>query len=251
MLSSGVNKIPVERVFFPDVIDGVVVALDAPIDIVFIFDCCYSHAATRTVSSPNRIVEVLAASSFDTPTANTAEKCASFTGELANEICCRRGRGEHSIELAEMIASLRTRMSKKKPTHGIRLGDNSLRFRFPDISTPSCVPLMPSATLSAVFSVHISPSLGEEDLKELAQWIHSLNSDIQLSFETAYETESTLIICRDRYSFFSKLSDLPGITFICETKHPTLCLSGIDNQQPALQAKENVPFNYRKQIKKF
>ena len=129
----------------------------------------------------------------------------------------------------EIIASLRTRMSKKRPTHGIRLGDNSLRFRFPDISTPSCVPLMPSATLSAVFSVHISPSLGEEGLQELAQWIHSLNSDIQLSFETVYETEFALvIICRGRYSFFS---DLPGIKFICETKPPTLCLSGIDNQQ--------------------
>jgi hypothetical protein len=41
MLSSGTKKISAERVFFRDVIDGEAVATDAPIDIVFIFDCCY------------------------------------------------------------------------------------------------------------------------------------------------------------------------------------------------------------------
>jgi hypothetical protein len=217
-----------------------------------------SHTATRTAPSLNRVVEVLGASSFDTPIANTANQRAYFTGELANEIVFRKGRGEQSIELAEIFESLRTRMSRIKPTHGIRLGDNSLRFRFPDVSTESCFPLMPPS-LSAVFSVHLSPSLGQEGLKEMIQWIHNLNSDIELSLETAYETDSTLIIFRGRYSLYSKLNGLPGIKLICDTKYPTLCLSSnqiisIDNQQqPALQnrARENMPLSNRKIVKKF
>ncbi|KAN0066707.1 hypothetical protein V8E54_015177 [Elaphomyces granulatus] len=222
MLSSGTKKISAERVFFHNVIDGVVVATDNPIDLVFIFDCCYGHTATRTVPSLSRVVEVLAASSFDTPTANTANQRASLTGELANEIAFRKGRGEQSIELAEIVESLRTRMSRIKPTHGIRLGDNSLRFRFPS---------MPPS-LSAVFSVHLSPSLGQAGLKEMIQWIHNLNSDIELSLETAYETDSTLIIFRGRYSLYSKLTGLPGIKLICDTKYPTLSsnqIISIDN----------------------
>jgi hypothetical protein len=50
MLSSGTKKISGERVFFHNVIDGEVVTTDAPINIVFIFDCCYSHTATRRVA---------------------------------------------------------------------------------------------------------------------------------------------------------------------------------------------------------
>lgn len=111
-----------------------------------------------------------------------ANERASFTGGLANEIAVRKGRGEQSIELAEIVDSLRTRMSRIKPTHGIRLVIIFFASVF-QMSTQYCFPLMPPS-LSPVFSVHLSPSLGQEGLKEMIQWIHNLNSDIELSLET-------------------------------------------------------------------
>ena len=61
----------------------------------------------RVAAPVSRVVEALAATSENTPIANPASARASFTGEFANELARRKGRGDASFELAEVIDALR------------------------------------------------------------------------------------------------------------------------------------------------
>ena len=245
--NSSQKILSVERVFFGDLIDGSL-SMDDSVDVVFILDCCYSYATTRVVTPVSRVVEVLAATSENTPAANPASVRASFSGELANELARRKGRGDASVELAEAIEALRGRASKIKPTHCLRLGSNSIRLCFPDASENSHLPQMPPS-LSAVFSVHLSPTLPQEEIDKFVAWILHLPRSVALHLDSAYQTRSTLLIFRSSYSLFSKINGLPGIHFLCETRNPPLDIHGapkVSNLQERKQ--ENIPLGIRKRI---
>jgi hypothetical protein len=86
--SSSKKMLSAEMLFFHDIVDayGTFLWPDDHVDVVFAFDCCYAHTATRAMVPVNRVVEVLAATSENTPLANIASQRASFTRGFANEL---------------------------------------------------------------------------------------------------------------------------------------------------------------------
>ncbi|RMJ26083.1 hypothetical protein PHISP_03062 [Aspergillus sp. HF37] len=190
------------------------------VDVVFLFDGCYSHLATRSSVTTQRVVEVLAATDEIAPDALTPPKHASFTGKLANELAARKDRGDNDVELAELMETLRSKSPRRKPVHGLHIGYNSIRFKFPAVSTHGHPPVAQSPSLQAVFAFHISESLTEEQLSDFVSWIRKLPSNVGLELEGVYETNSMRLILRSAYSVFSKLAGLPFINLICETKPP-------------------------------
>lgn len=106
-----------------------------------------------------RVVEVLAATDGTTPTFFTPSTHASFTGKLANELAARKSHGDdNDAELAELTETLRSKSDspRRKPVHGLRIGHNSIRFKFQGVSVHGHLPVTQSLRYRS-FSRFISP----------------------------------------------------------------------------------------------
>ncbi|PLB46686.1 hypothetical protein P170DRAFT_219342 [Aspergillus steynii IBT 23096] len=207
-----------------------------PVDVVFIFDSCYSHLATRDATMGGRIVEVLAATNQQNPTTYGPGQYSSFTGKLANEILARKRRGDESIEFAELIEHLRLTSPLGKPIHSTVIGCNSVRLWFPGKEGFDSTRTETPPSLYAVFSLRISRSLRQEEIDDFVVWLRKIPRRFGLSLDAVYETESQTLIFRGAYSFFSKLVGTSCVKLIAETTHPyPLQRIGLS------RLKENVP----------
>ncbi|RAQ40595.1 hypothetical protein AFGD_008978 [Aspergillus flavus] len=150
--------------------DSDVLLPDSEIDIVFIFDSCFSHVATRNMVNTERIVEVLAATSPNSPLANAAQGRASFTGKLWNEIMYRKVQGHKSVELAELMDTLITKSPQVILSYKLLVGVHSLRLELPGGSVSTAVPPpVIEPQYFAVFSVYVAQSLSASALATLAE----------------------------------------------------------------------------------
>lgn len=82
------------------------VGLDQPIDIIVIFDCCYSFLAARNTETKSRVVEILSAGDERDPVAFAAGTKNSFTSKLLIEIRSRAQQGDKLVEMADVIDKL-------------------------------------------------------------------------------------------------------------------------------------------------
>ncbi|KAB8204490.1 hypothetical protein BDV34DRAFT_197232 [Aspergillus parasiticus] len=217
---------------------------DSEIDIVFIFDSCFSHVATRNMVNAERIVEVLAATSPNSPLANAAQGRASFTGKLRNEILYRKGQGHKSVELAEIMDTLITKSPQVIPSYKLLVGVHSLRLELPGGSVSTVVP--PSVVepqYFAVFSVYVAQSLSASGLATLVEWIHSLPRNVGLELDNAYETSSMLFIFRASRYIFLKLNGVNNVTLLGYSWVPNLVsqIPRIEAPDAASKQKENLP----------
>ncbi|BAE65188.1 unnamed protein product [Aspergillus oryzae RIB40] len=134
--------------------DSDVLLPDSEIDIVFIFDSCFSHVATRNMVNTERIVEVLAATSPNSALANAAQGRASFTGKLWNEIMYRKVQGHKSVELAVLMDTLITKSPQVILSYELLVGVHSLWLELPGGSVSTAVPpLVVEPQYFAVFSM--------------------------------------------------------------------------------------------------
>ncbi|KAJ1712735.1 hypothetical protein NYO67_5091 [Aspergillus flavus] len=224
--------------------DHSVLLPDSEIDIVFIFDSCYSHVATRNMVNTERIVEVLAATSPNSPLANAAQGRASFTGKLRNEIMYRKGQGHKSVELAELIDTLITKSPQVRPSYKLLLGVHSLRLELPGGSVSTVVPpAVVEPQYFAVFSVYVAQSLSASGLATLVEWIHSLPRNIGLALDNAYETFSMLFIFRASRYIFLKLNGVNNVTLLGYSWVPNLVsqIPRIEAPDAASKQQENLP----------
>ncbi|KOC14049.1 hypothetical protein AFLA70_24g004781 [Aspergillus flavus AF70] len=187
--------------------DSDVLLPDSEIDIVFIFDSCFSHVATRNMVNTERIIEVLAATSPNSPLFNAAQGRASFTGKLRNEIMYRKGQGHKSVELAELIDTLITKSPQAIPSYKLLVGVHSLRLELPGGSVSTAVPPpVIEPQYFVVFSVYVAQSLSASPLATLTEWIHSLPRNVGLALDNVYPTSSMLFIFRASRYIFLKLN---------------------------------------------
>lgn len=213
------------------------------VDVVFFFDCCYGHLATRTITALGRVVEVLAAVDASDPAAFAAGGRAAFTSKLANEIAARKGRGDKDVEFAELIASLRKKKAIKKPTNSLRVGVNSIRLKFPGPSVQKASTSAQDLCLQAVFTFRIAKAVTTDELADFVRWIRLLPTNIGLQLEDVYETGSVCLILRSRYSFFSHLRGLPGSQFVCETQYPSQLANVLAAANHTTASPQRPPFN--------
>jgi hypothetical protein len=188
---------------------------DAPIDIIYIFDCCFGNLATRALISVPRVIEVIAAVDSTSPLAFIPGRQVSFTAKLAAKAHALRQQGYPSVEIAELIALLREESHGRRPSHALKLGTSSIRLFFPG-STPTPSSSLGHTRLRAVFQVNIFESFTHDDLKAFGHCIRSLPPHLNVTLEGVYDTSSTCIIVQAPYPIFSKLSGLPGVRLICE-----------------------------------
>lgn len=195
------------------------------IDIVFIFDCCYSYLATRGYRGENRVVEVLAAVDAESKLAFSAGVRASFTGKLYAEILRRKQLGAKDVELADLIMYLRKESPVKKPAYRILVGVNSLRLSIAGDNEQGPIYHPPGPALQAVFSFRLAETLTIGQLAAFCDWIWKLPREIGLSLELVFETQSMLMIFLAPFAFWLKLKDYRFVQFIGESDTGNLLLS--------------------------
>ncbi|KAE8143488.1 hypothetical protein BDV38DRAFT_233796 [Aspergillus pseudotamarii] len=211
------------------------------LDVLLILDCCFAHVATRAPTVPSRVVEVIAATSSQTPMARSPPH-NTFTAKLTNEICHRKRAGHKSIEFADIFQTLRLHGDKVKPTHAMLLGVASviLPLSGPRTIDPTSIP--PDYT--ALFNVSVSQDLTTEELKHLATWMRKLPRFAGLTIDNVYRTQSMCFVMRSALSVYAKLHGLQGYSLIAENPSPPLDLSRLLLPSPSSPApkKENIPF---------
>ncbi|PYH91816.1 hypothetical protein BO71DRAFT_38512 [Aspergillus ellipticus CBS 707.79] len=245
--TKGAKKtINADRILLAQVKDPQAISDSDHLDVLLIFDCCYAHVATRAPTTQRRVVEVIAATSAQTPMARSAPH-NTFTGKLAGEIARRKRSGHKNVEFADLFQTLRLRVdSKIRPTHSILVGVASvlLPLNGPRTIDPTSIP--PDYT--ALFSVSVSRDLSTDEMKELSAWMRSLPRFAGLNIDKVYHTQSMCFIMRSALSVYAKLHKLDGYSLIAENPSPPLDLDGLLQPGPSAAApkKENIPFRVEK-----
>ncbi|OJJ77939.1 hypothetical protein ASPBRDRAFT_202813 [Aspergillus brasiliensis CBS 101740] len=183
-------------------------------DVLFIFDCCYAHYATRAPDDTSSVIEVLAATSVSTVSARSPPN-STFTAKLANEIACRKARNHESVEFASAFQTLRKESTGQvRPTHALLVGASSIilplnGYRRVD---PRSIP----AGYKVLFAVNVSRDLTKVEIEELVSWIRRLPPFAGLSIEDIFQTGSMCLIMRAALSVYAKLHNMQGYTLIAE-----------------------------------
>jgi hypothetical protein len=193
----------------------------AKVDVIMIFDCCYNFLATRTTNPASRIVEILTAGDERDPIAFQAGTRASFTSKLAIEIRNRQQLGHKFVEFADVMADLRRTSPVKKPSYVAKLGTGSITL--PLVNTAGTaqhhgVGSIQPPGLLATFSIHVSHTFINSQLRTLVAWLQSLDKDHGLTLEGVKETISMVFIFESSYLCFLRIQGLAGVTLICENK---------------------------------
>ena len=101
-------------------------ASDAPIDVRYIFDSCFSFLPTQQINTRSRIVEVLGANDDRDPHAYGRQGTHSFTSKLYLEVRDPAQRGEKMIEIAEIMDKLQQSTVVKIPSYAVKVGLRSI-----------------------------------------------------------------------------------------------------------------------------
>ncbi|KAE8333317.1 hypothetical protein BDV39DRAFT_165632 [Aspergillus sergii] len=211
------------------------------LDVLIILDCCFAHIATRTPTIPRRVVEVIAATSVQTPTARSPPH-NTLTAKLAGEIAHRKRTGHKHVEFADVFQTLRSRGDIVRPTHTLLVGVASviLPLNGPRTIDPTSIP----ANYTALFSVSVSPDLTTDEMRQLSGWIRNLPRFASLNIDNVYRTQSMCFIMRSALSVYAKLHRLQGYSLIAENPSAPLDLNRLLQSGPSSAApkKENIPF---------
>ncbi|KKK26496.1 hypothetical protein ARAM_001012 [Aspergillus rambellii] len=219
---AGNKRINVDREILGLVDSNSALPDSASVDVVFLFDSCYSYLATRNYTAGPRVVEVLAAVDESSQLAFAPGRHASFTGKVYAELIKRKQSGATNVELAELHACLRKTSPVKKPAHRLIVGVNSLRLLIPQNNQPTLTYEPAGPATYAVFSFRIADSLSTESIKNFSDWVGALPKDVGLALENVYNTQSMCLIFRAPWAFWCKVNGLDFVQFICETTSPNL-----------------------------
>ncbi|KKK26141.1 hypothetical protein ARAM_005992 [Aspergillus rambellii] len=213
------------------------------IDILFIFDCCYSFTACREPELAGRIVEIIGASdnASSSPLANSPPR-NTLTAKIAGEIRCRQRQGHQYVEFADVVQALRSRENAvTKPVHRLKMGTSSICLPLGGLNIVN--PLRIPPTLRAVFSVAITNDMNQQELDQFTALLRSFPPNAAIVLEGVYPTGSMCFILSSAYAVYSKLSGMRGYKLISEvTGHNRLR----QPEAPGLSVspkKENVPLS--------
>ena len=206
---------PVERYELDD---------NAPLDVLFIFDCCFSFLATREMITGSRIVEVLAANNSRDPIAFGAKSVHSFTSKLYMEIRRRAHAGDKLIEIADIMDTLQQTAVDKRPSHTAKIGLGSIVLSLiPSSSTrpaSSPAPRSYGPGLLATFTIHSGEPSDLSEVQQVGKWAEGfpLSKNVSLHYEGANIVNSALFFFEARRLAFMRISGIPAVTLICENR---------------------------------
>lgn len=197
--------------------DSVELSLAAPIDVLYIFDCCFGYLATRDITPGSRMVEVVSGNDVRDPIALGAKNAYSFTSKLLVEIRSRAQQGEKELEIADLIASLPSTV--KQPTHSVKAGIGSIVLPIPPGKTATAQS-QPRPGILSTFTIHTMPSFEPDEVKGIVDWIHTFPNTrrMSLQYEGAKRVNSTLFFFQAKRLAYLRISGAPGVTLICENR---------------------------------
>ncbi|KAJ9349271.1 hypothetical protein DTO027B9_7671 [Paecilomyces variotii] len=203
-------------------VDEILLPFDAPLDIILIFDCCYSFPAARKPNPKSRIVEILTAGDDRDPIAFSAGTQLSFTSKVLVEVRKRAQNGEKFIEVVDLIDTLRKSSPVKTPSYAAKVGMGSITLPLAQIPiTPSTSPMRrnPPGPL-ATFSLHVSKTFSRDELKELVKWIGTFpkTKGASMKLENVKQTSSLVFIFEASRLSYLRICGLPGMLLICENE---------------------------------
>lgn len=205
----------------------------------------------------------------------------TFTSRVADEVAREVGKGATSISLADIVSTVRQHSSSdrmpiyqlKAGTFGIRI-PNLKNVPFPphhqktpsehqhrqaalsapasssssapsvltSITSPSSQgSLHPSASLSAVFQVHLQAvdPTGPE-AQNFLDWLFSLSAELGIELMGVYETKSTTLLFHVPWVLWAHLDGLSGFELVCEPTGKNLLGTLLSrNQSPAFSLAES------------
>lgn len=207
------------------VTDPTMIKDDAPLDVVFIIDSCYSGLATRKNQSAKRIIEVIAAVNASGTTLGNnpmspRKQARKFTSKIADQFALLKGKKADSIDFATTAAILAAESPVKKPTYTLIMGTTNICVS-PSSDTNMPAPGPSAKEFSALVKVHLTQTLTSDDARSLKGWLRSLDKRYPLSLEGVYEAESTIILLTMKHSMFLKLEG-GDIQLVALVKGPKL-----------------------------
>ncbi|PGH01777.1 hypothetical protein AJ79_07825 [Helicocarpus griseus UAMH5409] len=196
------------------------------VDFIFIIDACISSSVVRrNPHSAGRVVEIVAAgeSVYEEDALNIRTQNKSLTAKMYDYLMSVKEVSQ-SFQLSEMVSALRAEWPAYKPIHRIVVGPKSICLPFRRVEGSTFTrPASParstaSSTHSAIFSVHITETLDEEQVEEVTMYVSTLGGDRKYRLTGAYRVESTALFLKTPYSIYTQLRNLPGVELMFENR---------------------------------
>lgn len=214
---------------------------DAPIDVLYIFDSCFSFLTTRQINARSRIVEILAANDDRDPFAYGRQGTCSFTSKLFMEVRERAQRGEKMIEIAQIMDKLQQAAVVKTPSHTVKVGLGSIVLPLfpssgPRSTTSHSTQQIHGPGLLSSFTIHAAEPCDPIEVQNAANWAESFpqSKTLSLHYEGCKKVNSTLFFFEAKRLAFLRISGAPGVTLICENWPlvPATAASSNDENEP-------------------
>ncbi|GLB12363.1 hypothetical protein AtubIFM57258_010045 [Aspergillus tubingensis] len=186
------------------------------LDTLLILDHCYmGNIPTRAATIPNRVVEILAATSTQTPR-NRIPPENTFTAKLAEEISRRQRSGHTYIEFSDVYQTLKSyeNRDKLRPTHALLVGIGSVVLPLSGSGTVDPGNIAPMCT--ALFSVSVTEGLTTEEVRKLRAWMRKLPCYAGLELDRVYPGKAMCLVLRSALSVYTKLHRVQGYSLIAE-----------------------------------
>ncbi|PYH28574.1 uncharacterized protein BO87DRAFT_286831, partial [Aspergillus neoniger CBS 115656] len=188
----------------------------AHLDTLLILDHCFlGNIPTRAPTIPNRVVEVLAATSTQTPR-NRISPENTFTAKLAEEISRRQRSGHAYIEFSDVFQTLKSheKRDKLRPTHALLVGVGSVVLPLSGSGTVDPGTIAPVCTV--LFSVSVTEGLTTEEMGQLKAWMGKLPCYAGLELDRVYPGKAMCLVLRSALSVYAKLHRVQGYSLIAE-----------------------------------
>lgn len=170
---------------------------------------------TRAPTIPNRVVEILSATSTQAPR-NRIPPENTFTAKLAEEISRRQRSGHTYIEFSDVFQTLKSHGERDKfrPTHALLVGIGSVVLPLSGSGTVDPGAIAPVCTV--LFSVSVTKDLSAEELRDLRAWMRKLPCFAGLELDRVYPGKAMCLVLRSALSIYTKLHRVQGYSLIAE-----------------------------------
>ncbi|PWY66890.1 hypothetical protein BO83DRAFT_451238 [Aspergillus eucalypticola CBS 122712] len=186
------------------------------LDTLLILDYCYiGNIPTRAATITNRVVEILAATSTQTPR-NRISSENTFTAKLAEEIDRRQRSGHTYIEFPDVFQTLKSHgeRDKLRPTHALLVGVGSVVLPLSGSGTVDPGSIAPVCTV--LFSVSVTEGLTKEEMRDLRALMRKLPCYAGLELDRVYPGKAMCLVLRSALSVYTKLHRVQGYSLIAE-----------------------------------
>jgi hypothetical protein len=212
------------------------------VDLIMIYDSCYSGLATRGFESIGRSVEVLfavdvAQKALGNFTDVARTQNIKFIVRLATEVARRVGRGDTAISFAQVIGELRnSSQSELMPAYTLESGNVGIRISLRMTKEPprpssighqsgsfeSSVATSSSSASRAtvIFKVRLkecSPDDDGPEVSKLVEWLHTLHPNLGLELSGINESGSIILLMEGLWPLWVELRGLSGFEIMADT----------------------------------